>query len=113
MGTRLEHWRPELVGLFEAVRAHVCQPIQIASGWRCPRHNEDVSVVDKSQHSIGAALDISCPALGYCIFAHSVEYAARLATKGQAGIGKYPRLKFVHVDLGLGVRPGRRWGSCT
>jgi len=109
MGTRLEHWRPELLELFEAVRAHLGQPVYIVSGWRCPRHNGLVAVSEHSQHAIGAALDCQCPKMNFADFADATEFTARTSSKGQAGVGTYPHHQFVHIDLGLGKNPGRRW----
>jgi len=109
MGSRPEHWRQELIVLFEAICAHLKTPLTITSGWRCPRHNHLIHGSKTSLHCIGAALDISCPKLEFDAFAAAAEFAARLSTHGQAGVGYYPKKRFVHIDLGLGRCPGRRW----
>jgi len=114
MGTRPEHWRPELLELFEHIRNHIQHPLYIVSGWRCPRHNTATGGAAQSQHCIGAALDIRCPAMNYNDFADAAEYAARTHSNGQAGFGIYPDPRsdlFVHVDLGLNLPPGRRWSA--
>lgn len=109
MGTRREHWRPELLELFEAVRTRLGKPVLVASGWRCPHHNQIVAISEKSQHEIGAALDLRCPAMNFHDFADAAEYAVRTHGDGQPGFGIYQEQHFVHIDLGLNLPPGRRW----
>lgn len=61
----------ELCGrLLEPLRQIVGQPIRINSGYRCPELNTRVRGVKNSQHIIGEAVDIECPAIGN----HSLYY---------------------------------------
>lgn len=110
MGTRLEHWRPELLTLFEAIRNGAGVSVAVLSAWRCPRHNSRVGGSPRSQHSIGAALDLRLPpGWSFDDWAAHCEKVTRAVMRGQGGVGRYPGQRFVHVDLGLGVPAGRRW----
>lgn len=110
MGSRREHWGDELVYLFECVRRIVGRPVIVSSGWRCPKYNGEVSLAELSQHAIGAALDLRCPpGMDYEDFFERVSVRTRDVTAGAGGVGRYRGHGFVHVDLGLGVHPCRRW----
>ena len=47
--------------VLEPLRCHVCQPIIISSGYRCPKLNKAVGGVYNSQHTNGQAADIAAP----------------------------------------------------
>jgi uncharacterized protein YcbK (DUF882 family) len=110
MGTRLQHWQAGVAELIEVIRYRVNAPLTADSGYRCPRHNAAVAISERSQHSIGAAVDLACPQGWTLIAFHAVclEVVSKL-TGGQGGVGYYPRQNFIHVDLGLGELPGRKW----
>lgn len=44
-----------------SVRMHYGEPLAISSGFRCQRHNHDVSGKDNSFHRIGTAVDLYLP----------------------------------------------------
>ena len=109
MGTRAEHWQPGVAELIEAIRARV-GPLHVDSGYRCPRYNAAKAISERSQHSIGAAVDLACPAgIDYETFYAGCCATVASVTGGQGGCGKYPTQRFVHVDRGVGELPGRRW----
>lgn len=92
---------PELIRRLEDLRAAVGgQPLRITSGYRCPKHNQAVGGVAKSQHVLGTAADVLAAGIGVEALAVAAERV------GFGGVGKYERQGFVHVD----VRSGRaRW----
>lgn len=49
---------PELLRAWTRLRAALARPITIASGYRCPDHNEEVGGSRTSQHLLGKAMDI-------------------------------------------------------
>jgi uncharacterized protein YcbK (DUF882 family) len=75
------------------------EPYTIMSGYRTPKTNEFLrmrrkGVAKNSLHMYGKAVDIRIP--GY-----SLRGIRRVAMKLRAGgIGYYPRLKFLHLDVG-------------
>ena len=110
MGSRVEHWRPELLAVFEMMRGRMGRPLEVNSGWRCPSYNREVSIAELSQHAIGAALDIRVPpGVDYSVLAGLAHEAVRALTGAQGGVGLYPGYGMVHVDLGLGAAAHRRW----
>ena len=110
MGTRVEHWQEGTGKLIDAVRDFFGVALTVLSGYRCPRHNAEVAISELSQHSIGAAVDLACPAgLDYETFYAGCCATVASVTGGQGGCGKYPTQLFVHVDRGIGLTPGRRW----
>lgn len=50
--------------LCEDIRALTGHPIFVSSGYRCPALNKAVGGASKSQHMLGEAADIRCPAFG-------------------------------------------------
>ena len=56
--------RENIEALVEAVldpaRERLGKPIRVNSGYRCPRHNEEVLGARNSQHMRGEAADITC-----------------------------------------------------
>jgi uncharacterized protein YcbK (DUF882 family) len=112
MGSRAEHWPTQLLDMFEAIRLQVGCAVFVTSAWRCPRHNERIAQTEKSQHSIGAAMDLLRPkGMRYVQFYNICERVVREFTHGQGGVGRYTKWGFVHVDLGLNVDRMRRWGE--
>ena len=49
--------------ILEPLRDHVCQPIVISSGYRCPALNNAVGGSKTSQHLTGEACDIHIPSI--------------------------------------------------
>lgn len=57
--------------LLEPLRQSVGHPIVVNSGYRCPELNIRVRGAKNSQHLVGEAADIECPAIGnYALFEH-------------------------------------------
>ena len=82
-----------LVGVLDAIRERIGQPIEVLSGYRCPEHNAEVGGVPNSQHVEGTAADITYDGI-------DVDYLAEVAEEcGADGIGKYYHQDFVHVDV--------------
>ncbi len=50
---------PKLINLLQEIRDKVNQPITILSGYRCPKHNDEVGGAKHSQHCLGNAADIT------------------------------------------------------
>jgi len=68
-------------------------PIIITSGYRCPKHNEEVGGVPNSYHCQDMAVDLYIPGWG-------PEKIANLAERaGFRGIGVYWGQGFVHCDI--------------
>lgn len=100
-------------------------PVRVASGYRSPRHNASVGGARASIH-LGLTLMPSTKPAGLYRAAASdvicargnvaswVQWAERrraqnphLGGQGRGGIGRYPRLGFVHLDTG----PRRDWNG--
>ena len=92
---------PALLDLLYALRQRlgVTEPIEVLSGYRSPQTNamlsrENRAVAKHSLHIEAKAIDIIMPGI------RTVD-VARAAREMQAGgVGYYPRLSFVHVDVG-------------
>ena len=110
-GSRLEHWGDRLVAdIHMAIRDRVACPVYSLSGARCPRHNVAVAVTERSQHSIAHALDLAVPTgWKHEDFLTLCDETVRSMTRGQGGVGSYPKHRFVHIDAGLNEKAGRRW----
>lgn len=51
-----------MVRISDEIRARIGKPITINSGLRCKTHNANVGGVSNSQHLLGKAADLGCPA---------------------------------------------------
>ena len=51
-----------MVKIADEIRARIGKPISINSGLRCKTHNANVGGVSNSQHLLGKAADLGCPA---------------------------------------------------
>jgi uncharacterized protein YcbK (DUF882 family) len=86
--------REPLVALLERIRAHLGQPLQIVSGYRCPTHNAKVGGASDSMHMYGAAADV--PAVGRLTLLDAFKL-------GAVGAGTKNGI-VVHVDVRDGPR---------
>ena len=98
-----------LIKLLEKLRSDCGDyPLNINSGYRCALHNLAVGGATKSQHVLGNAADVACPPeLTYMEFYHACCECQLDDGRCFDGIGYYPDLNFVHVDVrydGLGDR---------
>ncbi len=86
----------------QSLRNHLGKPLIVRSGYRSPSHNRAVGGAPASKHMLGTAFDIAMANHDPVAF----EAAAARAV-GFLGFGTYPRLGFMHIDLGR----ARRWGE--
>ena len=75
------------------------KPFHILSGYRCPKTNEVLrkkgwTVAYQSFHEKGMAVDIRLPGIQVSVLRRAA-YKLKLG-----GVGYYPGLNFVHVDVG-------------
>ena len=86
---------PRLVAGLQELRDMTGAMLVISSGFRCKTHNAKVGGAADSQHALGKAADVLCPA-GW-----TSERLARMAEQVEAfrqgGIGIYPGR--IHVDV--------------
>ena len=57
----IQNLRTLCTEVLEPLRVHVCQPIIVSSGYRCPQLNTAVGGVRNSQHTTGQAADLAAP----------------------------------------------------
>jgi uncharacterized protein YcbK (DUF882 family) len=89
----------EVVKKLQLMRDKIQKPIIITSGYRCPKHNQEVGGTDNSYHTQGLAVDI-------VVDGYSLDELEMIAKEvGFRGIGIYRSANFIHLDLG----PVRRW----
>ncbi len=86
----------DLVARLQAMRTLAGAPLHVTSGYRCANRDREVGTSGApgfGPHTTGGAADIWIEGL-------TVDQTAELAGKaGFTGIGKYPNLRFVHVDM--------------
>jgi len=75
------------------------QPFHILSGYRCPETNailrkQGWAVASQSYHEMGKAVDIRLPKI------QSAKLRRAAYRLKMGGVGYYPKLNFVHVDVG-------------
>lgn len=100
-GCGKDHISPDLVALFERIRARV-GPLTVTSGVRCPKHNRAQGGKADSAHVTGLALDIACTT-GTQRFA-----LIRVAMEeGCNRIGVHPL--FIHLDVDTFKPTGVIW----
>lgn len=85
----------------QALRDRLGKPLIIRSAYRSPEYNRAVGGATRSKHMDGAAFDIAMTNHDPVVFEAAVREVEFL------GFGFYPRLGFIHVDLG----PARQWGE--
>ena len=93
---------PALITLLEAVREHFGAAIEVTSGYRCKKHNDDVGSTDSSQHRKSTAADIQ---VGRFKPRQVADYIAGIMPHS-GGIGRYS--SFTHVDV---RKRKARWGK--
>lgn len=85
----------QLVEILQKIRDHFGKPVNINSGYRCPKHNEKVGGSTGSYHTYGQAADIAVSGIA------PAEVAKYAESIGVLGIGLYETDAdgyFVHVD---------------
>ena len=83
---------PWLIGAWELLRWEVDKMLIVTCGYRCPRHNHEVSGSARSRHLTGEAIDIST-------IGHDPEKLMRIAKKSGFSFLKYYEEKnFLHMD---------------
>ena len=82
-----------MVKIADKIRAKIGKPITINSGLRCKTHNANVGGVSNSQHLLGKAADLGCPAGCTPTQMASIEEEIMGDT---GGIGTYPW--GIHID---------------
>lgn len=94
---------PQLLDLLSVLRARLetIEPVSVISGYRSPKTNamlrgerEHSGVASKSLHMQGMAVDIRIAGRSLAAV-HTAALAQRVG-----GVGYYPQLDFVHVDVG-------------
>lgn len=88
---------PKLCIQLEVLREVMGAPIRVISGYRDPRHNEDVGGAQRSQHLHGRAADIIVKGYAPDLVAVTIE---RLIIEGrmrQGGLSAYS--SFTHYDI--------------
>lgn len=98
---------PQLVTLLEKIRAEA-GPLGVTSGYRPPGYQAKVNPgVTNSEHMNGTAADIAVAGGQGSVASYGEFYALCDRLNPNGGVGRYPGLGFVHVD----VRGSRaRWG---
>lgn len=96
---------PSLIDLLETARAIYGRPVVIHSGFRCPKHNEDVGGKPNSAHLTGEAADIVCAFAG-----DRFDLIRTFLTLGVARIGIGFKGGFVHVDVSTTLPQRAIWG---
>ncbi|WP_127107845.1 YcbK family protein [Pararhodobacter zhoushanensis] len=100
-GTGALKFNTEAMDRLQRLRNRLAKPLIVLSAYRSPEHNRAVGGAPASRHMLGTAFDIAMSNHDPVAF----EAAAR--TVGFLGFGYYPRLGFMHIDLG----PTRSWGE--
>ena len=89
---------PAVVHRLQVVRDIVKFPILICSGFRCLKHNTEVSGAKNSEHLHGNAID-------WRIEDYAMSYVAQTLDNWSGGFHFYQPENFIHIDVGL----RRRW----
>lgn len=81
-----------LVLSLESLRGYMESPIEVLSGFRCPKHNKAVGGARSSKHLLGIAADVTSPDL-------MKLYKAASKYVQFNGIGLDTQRNFLHVDV--------------
>ena len=95
------HILQAVIDMCQKIRYELNMPVNINSGYRCPKHNAKVSKAKSSRHMLGKAADLSfngC-ALTILLAVHKLFLEGKLPELGYCIY--YPNKNFVHVDLDI------------
>lgn len=87
----------ELALNLQVLRDDLKKPIVINSGYRSPKHNENVGGEDKSKHVLGQAADIRVPGMAASKVYARIEELIKEGKMKNGGLGKYKT--FTHYDV--------------
>lgn len=98
---------PALVQAVMKLAIEAGRDVQILCGARCPEYNESLKArgykpAPRSKHMEGIAADVTMAGMSVADMARAAD---RVPEFHEGGIGVYPSMHFIHVDLG----PRRRW----
>lgn len=91
---------PEVMTKLQTLRNELGIPLIVTSGYRTPAHNAEVGGHPKSLHLQGRAVDISTINVDPDV----LEATARKV--GFTGVLRYPKQRFIHVQLGEAIDGG-------
>ena len=74
-------------------------PVAITSGCRCTNHNEAIGGTRNSFHTLKLAADITFKHFPVTFAGRIVYLANQLGLMKVGGIGVYPDLNFIHIDI--------------
>jgi hypothetical protein len=92
----------DLAAMLEVIRAKF-GPVRVTSAFRGPAVNAAVGGSTRSQHMVGEAADISCPAVTDEVLHKWIVTESNLAF-GQCILEKPPGKSWVHISLGAPYR---------
>jgi len=87
---------PQIILSVQKFRDLVGKPVQILSGYRCPKHNAEVEGVRFSQHLVGNAADVRVQGMSP---AEMRSIAEKIPEFLHGGIGIYEASDFTHLDV--------------
>lgn len=87
----------ELALNLQVLRDEIGKPIIINSGYRSPKHNENVGGEDGSKHLLGQAADIRVPGMPANEVYKKILDLIREGKMKDGGVGKYKN--FTHYDV--------------
>lgn len=92
----------ELFDAFKEIREAKGEPINITSGYRCPKHNDAVGGVPLSVHLFGLALDLDCGDANEVLeLKHLINMTCRDLRMGTYMVSG----TFIHIDVGYMISP--------
>jgi len=87
-----------VMDFLENARSVIDKPLVISSGYRCPKHNNEIGGAMRSAHLLGAAVDVrisGIDAYDFVQMAMDTEEITGIGIKQHGAIGS----RFVHVDV--------------
>jgi hypothetical protein len=97
---------------FALIRERWGAPLNITSGYRCPRHNSFIGGHPLSVHQFGLAFDVS-------VEPHEIDKLDNIVLEETPDlrVGRYP--SYIHIDAGFLIYPraseawkqGQRWSN--
>ncbi len=91
---------PRVEGLHKSMEEEIGEKIKVNSGYRCPKHNEEVGGSETSSHLKGLAWDVDCDLSNP---RYRILRAAILSGISRIGIGK----GYLHLDIDRSKEPTR------